>query len=66
MKSLNLQEGNIVKDIRNLFSLKKEQNDTAIIDMRNLFRLKKKEIKGIKDIVFRNIRNVFEYKIRPY
>ena len=42
MKSLNLQEENIVKDIRNLFSLKKEQNDTAIIDMRNLFRLKKR------------------------
>ena len=42
MKSLNLQEENIVKDIRNLFSLKKKQNDTAIIDMRNLFRLKKR------------------------
>ena len=47
---------NIVKNIRNLFSFKKEQNDTAIIDMRNLFRLKK-EIKGTKDIVFRDIKN---------
>ena len=56
MKSLSLQEENIVKNIRNLFSFKKEQNDTAIIDMRNLFRLKK-EIKGTKDIVFRDIKN---------
>ena len=29
------------KDMRNLFRLKKEQNDTAIKDTRNLFRLKK-------------------------
>ena len=57
MKSLSLQEENIVKNIiRNLFSFKKEQNGTAIIDMRNLFRLKK-EIKGTKDIVFRDIKN---------
>ena len=32
----------IIKDIRNLFRLKKEQNDTAIKDIRNWFRLKKK------------------------
>ena len=29
--------------------------------MRNLFRLKK-EVKGIKDIVLRNIKNLFEYE----
>ena len=39
MESLSLQEGNIIKDIRNLFRLKKKQNDTAIKDIKNLFRL---------------------------
>ena len=51
----------IIKDIRNLFRLKKtKQNDTAIKDIRNLFKLKK-EAKGIKDIIIRNISNLFEY-----
>ena len=31
----------IIKDIRNLIRLKKEQNGTVIKDIRNLFRLKK-------------------------
>ena len=35
MESLSLQEGNIIKDIRNLFRLKKKQNDTAIKDIKN-------------------------------
>ena len=39
MESLSLQEGNIIKDIRNFFRLKKKQNDTAIKDIKNLFRL---------------------------
>ena len=43
MESLSLEEENIIKDIRNLFRLKKE-------------------IKGIKDIIPRNIKNVFEYQ----
>ena len=30
-------------------------------DVRNLFRLEK-ETEGIKDIVFRNIKNTFEYE----
>ena len=34
-------ETNIIKDVRNIFNLKKERNDTAIKDMRNLSRLKK-------------------------
>ena len=39
MKSLSRKEENIIKDIRNLFRLKKEElNYTAIKDMRNLFR----------------------------
>ena len=43
MKSLSLEEENIIKDIRNLFRLKKE-------------------IKGIKDILLRNIKNLFGYE----
>ena len=36
-----------IKDIWNLFRLKKEQNDTVIKDIRNLFRIKK-ELKESK------------------
>ena len=41
MKNLRPEEEKIIKGIRNLFRLKKEQNDTAIKTVRNLFRLKK-------------------------
>ena len=41
MESLSPGEENKIKDIRNLFTLKKEQNYTAVKDIRNLFRLKK-------------------------
>ena len=34
-------EENIINDIRNLFILKKEINDTAIKDIENIFRLEK-------------------------
>ena len=54
------KEEKTVKDIRNLFRLKIEQNKTAIKDITNLFRIKK-EVKGIKDIALRNIKNLFEY-----
>ena len=37
------------------------QEGKIIKHTRNLFRLKK-EIKGIKDIVLRNITNLFEYE----
>ena len=36
------EEEKTIKDIRNLFRIKKELNDTAIKDIRNLFRLKTK------------------------
>ena len=42
MKSLSIEEENIIKDIRNIFRGKKELNFTAIKDKRNLFRLEKK------------------------
>ena len=41
MENLRSEEEKIIKDIRSLFRLKKELNDTAIKDIRNLFRLKK-------------------------
>ena len=50
MESLSLEEKNIIKDIRNVFILKKEQSETSIENLRKLFRLKN-EIKKIKDIV---------------
>ena len=41
MENPRSEEEKIIKDIRNLFRLKKELNDTAIKGLRNLFRLKK-------------------------
>ena len=40
-KSLSLEEEKIVKDIKNLFRLKKVLNYIAIKDIRNLFRQEK-------------------------
>ena len=59
MKSLRLQKENIIKDVRNLFRLKKE------MDVRIIFRLKK-ENEAIKDRIIRKIRNLFEYEKESY
>ena len=61
MKNPRPEEEKIIKDIRNLFRIKKKLKDMEIKDIRNLFRIKK-EIKGIKNIVLRSIKNLFEYK----
>ena len=37
MENPRSEEEKIIKNIRNLFKLKKEQNDTAIKDIQNLF-----------------------------
>ena len=42
MESLSLEKENIIKDIRNLFRLRKWLNYTGIKDIRNLFRPKNK------------------------
>ena len=42
MESLSIEEESIIKDIRNLFRLKKEVSNTTIKDITNLFRLEKK------------------------
>ena len=49
-KGLNKKE---IKDIGNLFGLEKELNYTAIKDI---------EVKGITDVVLRNIKNLFMKK----
>ena len=41
MEGLSLEEENIIKDTRNLFRLKKEQNYSAVKDIRNFFRPEK-------------------------
>ena len=42
IKNPSPEEENIIKDIRNIFRLKKELNYTAIKDTRNLFRWEKR------------------------
>ena len=59
MESLSLEEENIIKDIRNLFRLKKEQNYTAFKDIINLFK-QEKETKAIKDRILIDTKNLFE------
>ena len=44
MEILCLKEENVIKDIRNLFRLKKELNYIAIKDIRNIFFDKKKKL----------------------
>ena len=58
VESSSIVEEKIIKDVRNLFRLKKQIDDTAIKDIRNLFRLKKGN-KVIKGRVLRDIRNRF-------
>ena len=58
MESLSLEEEeNIIKDIRILFRLKKEQNYTAVKDIINLFRQEEKT-KVIKNRILRDVKNL--------
>ena len=61
MENPRSEEEKIIKDIRNLFKLKKELNYTAIKDIRNLFK-QKKETKAINDRILRDIKNLFDHK----
>ena len=56
MENPRHEEENIIKDIRNLFRLKKELNCTAVKDIVYLFRIEK-ENKAIKDKILREIQN---------
>ena len=51
-------EHNIIKNVRNLFRLKK-LGDNTTKNIRNLFRLKKQN-ETIKDRIIRDKRNLFE------
>ena len=61
MRNLRPEGEKIIKDIRNLFRVKKEQNYTAIKDIWNLVR-QEKETKSIKDRILRDIKNLFEHE----
>ena len=61
IENLRSEEEKIIKDVRNLFRLKKELNYTAIKDIRNLFR-QEKETKAIKDRILRDIKSIFEHE----
>ena len=58
MKSVCLEEENIITHIRNLFRLRKEQNYNAIKNIRNLHS-QEKETKAIKDRILRDLKNLF-------
>ena len=61
MENPRSEKQNIIKDLRNIFRLKKELNYTAIKDIKNLFRLEK-ETKAIKDRILRDIKNLFRHE----
>ena len=61
MENPRPEEEKVIKNLWNLFRLKKEQNYTAIKDIRNLFRILK-IIKTIKYKLLRSIKSIFEYK----
>ena len=65
MESLSLEEKNIIKDMRNLFRLKKELNYTVFKDIRNLLMLEK-ETKAIKERKLQDIKKAFECEEEDY
>ena len=56
---LSFDEESLIKDRRNRFRLKNEQNYTVIKDIENLLD-KKKETKAIKGRILRNIKKLFQ------
>ena len=64
MECSYLEEGTIINDVRNLFTLEKEIVDAAMTDIMNLFRFKQKTKLDIR--ILRDIRNLFEHKKNYY
>ena len=64
MKS-SVVEFKIIKDIRNLFRLKKEIDDTTFKHIRYFFRMKKVN-ESIKDRIFIGIMDLFEYQEKDH
>ena len=58
MKSVCLEEENIIPHIRILFRLRNEQNYNASKDIRDLYS-QEKETKVIKDRILRDVKNLF-------
>ena len=61
MENPRPEEENIIKDIRNVFRLKKRTKLHWTKDIRNVCRLEK-ETKAIKDRILKNIKNLFEHE----
>ena len=59
------RENKIIKDVKNLFNLKKEIDDKRIKSIRNFFRLKK-ENEPIKDRRITDIRYLFDQEKEDY
>ena len=55
IENLHPEEEKIIEDIRNLFGLEKELDNTVILS-----RQKKKESKAIKDRVLRDMKNLLK------
>ena len=55
-----MKKKTVIKDIRNHFRLEKELNYIAINGVTNRYR-EEKETKVIKDLILRDIKNLFEY-----
>ena len=64
MKS-SVAEFKIIKDIRNLFRLKTEIDDTTFKHIRYFFRMKKVN-ESIKNRIFIGIMNLFEYEEKDH
>ena len=56
---------NTIKDVKNLFELKKEIDDNRIKSTIKIFRLKK-ENEAIKDRIIRDIRDLFDWEKEGY
>ena len=65
IKSLSCEEEKIIKNIKNFFRLKNEQNYTGIKDLRNLFRLEE-ETKQLKIEYLEILRIFFEHEEENY
>ena len=61
MENPRPEEEKIIKDIKNLFRLKKELNYTAIKDKKNLVR-REQETKEINCRILRDVKNLFEHE----
>ena len=60
MKKLQKIEDNIIQDVRNLFRLKIEIDDTKIKDIKNLSRMNQN--KAFKERLITDVMNLFEHE----